>query len=77
VHPDVLPKNAKLRAPMQKASNCFQLEAFIRSIGRRGGIRTRYPLHPIQVLAFPLDTKARQVEPKKPIKINKLQGTNA
>ena len=35
--------------PMKKASNCFQLEAFVRSNGRRGGIRTRDPLHPMQV----------------------------
>ena len=34
---------------MKKAPNCFQLEAFVRSNGRRGGIRTRDPLHPMQV----------------------------
>ncbi len=34
---------------MKKAPNCFQLEAFVQSIGRRGGIRTRDPLHPMQV----------------------------
>ena len=34
---------------MKKAPNCFQLEAFVQSIGRRGGIRPRDPLHPMQV----------------------------
>ena len=34
---------------MKKAPNCFQLEAIVQSIGRRGGIRTRDPLHPMQV----------------------------
>ncbi len=34
---------------IEKAPNCFQLEASVLSNGRRGGIRTRDPLHPMQV----------------------------
>ena len=34
---------------MKKAPDCFQMEAFVLTNGRRGGIRTRDPLHPMQV----------------------------
>ncbi len=39
----------EMYSPMRKASSCYQREAFIQSNGRRGGIRTRDPLHPMQV----------------------------
>jgi hypothetical protein len=53
--------------PTKKASNCGQLKAYLKSNGRRGGIRTRYPLHPMQVLEFPPETSTDQKSQKNSI----------